>query len=46
MYSFHSVEPLIIEYVIGMANTFRTCMNHKLLSVLEMLDIINEVDVT
>jgi hypothetical protein len=46
MYSFYYVVPLITEHVISMATTLRTGMYHKLLSVSEVLKIMNEVDVT
>jgi hypothetical protein len=46
MYSFYFVVPLITEHVISMSTTLRTSMYHKLLSISEVLNIINGVDVT
>lgn len=46
MYSFYSVVPLITEHAISMAPTLRTGMYLTLLSISEVLKIINEVDIT
>jgi len=44
MYSSCHLQPLIIEYVISMATTSIDVIECKMLSISEMLDIINKVD--
>jgi len=44
MYSFCHLQPLIIENVISTATTSIAVIECKMLSILEMLDIINKVD--
>ena len=45
VYSFHSVDKLIIDHIISVAES-RTATEHKFLPVQEKLDIMNNVKAT